>query len=81
MRCPRDFGLISFDDHPWLDCFHPRLTTVDLPKYELGAAAIRILLERVAAVKAGQTPEPVTLTMAARLRVRESCGFMQRNRA
>ena len=81
MRCPQDFGLISFDDHPWLDCFHPRLTTVDLPKYELGAAAIRILLERVAAVKAGQTPEPVTLTMAARLRVRESCGFMQRNRA
>lgn len=80
MRCPRDFGLISFDDHPWLDCFHPRLTTVDLPKYELGSAAIRLLLERIAAVKAGHAPEPVKLTLAPRLRVRESCGFVQRSR-
>jgi LacI family transcriptional regulator len=40
MRCPDDFGLVSFDDYPWLGCFTPRLTTIELPKYELGETAV-----------------------------------------
>ena len=38
LRCPEDFGLVSFDDYPWLGIFHPRLTTVELPKYQLGSS-------------------------------------------
>jgi LacI family transcriptional regulator len=72
MRCPEDFGLVSFDDYPWLSCFRPRLTTIELPKYELGEAAIRLLLERIQ----GKRSTPVTVNLATQLRVRESCGFM-----
>jgi DNA-binding LacI/PurR family transcriptional regulator len=37
LRCPEDFGLVSFDDYSWLSVFRPRLTTVELPKHELGS--------------------------------------------
>jgi LacI family transcriptional regulator len=48
LRCPEDFGLVSFDDYPWLGIFRPRLTTVELPKYQLGTEAAELLLERIA---------------------------------
>jgi len=71
MACPDDFGLVSFDDYPWLRCFRPRLTTVDLPKYELGAKAAQLLLERVS----GKQGRSTVQKLAPRLCVRESCGF------
>jgi len=71
LRCPEDFALVSFDDYPWLGCFRPRLTTIELPKYELGEMAVRLLLERVE----GKRTQPVTVNLMPQLRVRESCGF------
>lgn len=72
MQCPEDFALVSFDDYPWLGCFRPRLTTVELPKYELGDAAVRLLLERIQ----GNRSKARSVTLLPQLRVRESCGFM-----
>jgi LacI family transcriptional regulator len=72
LRCPEDFALVSFDDYPWLGCFHPRLTTIELPKYELGDTAVQLLLERIQSKRS----QPVTVNLATQLRVRESCGFM-----
>jgi LacI family transcriptional regulator len=78
MRCPEDFAMVSFDDYPWLGCFRPRLTTIELPKYELGETTVRLLLERIQ----GKRTHPVTVNLSPQLRVRESCGFMLRtNRA
>ncbi|HUJ94234.1 MAG TPA: LacI family DNA-binding transcriptional regulator [Terriglobales bacterium] len=76
MRCPEDFALVSFDDYPWLGCFRPRLTTIELPKYELGENAVRLLLGRIQ----GEHTQPVTINLQPQLRVRESCGFMLRGR-
>jgi LacI family transcriptional regulator len=76
MRCPEDFALVSFDDYPWLGCFRPRLTTIELPKYELGDSGVRLLLERLS----GKNSRAATITLAPQLRVRESCGFMLRAR-
>jgi LacI family transcriptional regulator len=76
MRCPEDFALVSFDDYPWLGCFRPRLTTIELPKYELGDTGVRLLLERLS----GKNSRAATITLAPQLRVRESCGFMLRAR-
>ncbi len=73
MRCPEDFALASFDDYPWLGFFRPRLTTVDLPKYELGATAAQMLLERIA----GKRGRPRTRKLMPQLCVRDSCGFTQ----
>jgi len=72
MSCPEDFGLVSFDDYPWLGCFRPRLTTIELPKFELGDSAVALLLERLR----GNGNRPQKVTLLPQLRVRESCGFM-----
>jgi LacI family transcriptional regulator len=71
LRCPEDFGLVSFDDYPWLGIFRPRLTTVELPKYQLGYQAAELLLERIA----GNRGKGVVRKLMTELRVRESCGF------
>lgn len=71
IQCPQDIALATFDDYPWLGCFRPRLTTVELPKYELGKASVRLLIDRIA----GSRKRVATLKLAPVLRVRDSCGF------
>lgn len=71
LRCPEDFGLVSFDDYPWLGIFRPKLTTVELPKYQLGYQAAELLLERIA----GKRGKGIVRKLQPELRVRESCGF------
>ncbi|MGH9377467.1 MAG: LacI family DNA-binding transcriptional regulator [Terriglobia bacterium] len=74
MECPSDFGLISFDDFPWLRYFRPRLTTIDVPKYEIGAAGAQKLLLRLA----GKNGPHSVVKLKPKLTVRESCGFAMR---
>jgi DNA-binding LacI/PurR family transcriptional regulator len=71
LKCPEDYGLVSFDDYPWLSIFRPRLTTVELPKYQLGHEAASLLLDRIG----GKTGPAIFLKLLPELRVRESCGF------
>jgi LacI family transcriptional regulator len=73
LRCPEDFGLVSFDDYPWLGIFRPRLTTVELPKHQLGSEAAELLIRRIT----GDTSKPVVKKLQPELRIRESCGFAQ----
>lgn len=73
LRCPEDFGLVSFDDYPWLGIFRPRLTTVELPKHQLGSEAAELLIQRIT----GDRSKPVVRKLATELRIRESCGFAQ----
>ena len=71
LTCPDDFGLVSFDDYPWLGVFRPRLTTVELPKHQLGAEAAKLLIERIS----GSRTKAVVKKLQPELRIRESCGF------
>ena len=71
LKCPEDFGLVSFDDYPWLSVFRPRLTTVELPKHQLGNEAAELLIQRIE----GDTSPPVVRKLQPELRIRESCGF------
>jgi LacI family transcriptional regulator len=48
LRVPDDISIVGFDDIPLAAYFDPPLTTVRLPAYELGHAAGRALLERIA---------------------------------
>jgi LacI family transcriptional regulator len=77
VRCPHDLALVTCDDYPWLDYFTPRLTTVDLPKQQLGAEAARLLIDRLA--RGGRDFQ--TVTLPATLCVRESCGAALRQGA
>ncbi|MFG2678046.1 LacI family DNA-binding transcriptional regulator [Streptomyces sp. NPDC048392] len=49
LSVPADLALCCFDDFAWADLFSPRLTAVAQPSRELGAQAVRMLLERLAA--------------------------------
>jgi LacI family transcriptional regulator len=71
LRCPEDFGLVSFDDYPWLGIFRPRLTTVELPKHQLGSEAAELLIKRIT----GDDGKPVVRKLQPELRIRQSCGF------
>ncbi|HZF92117.1 LacI family DNA-binding transcriptional regulator [Streptomyces sp.] len=44
---PGDLALACFDDFAWADLFSPRLTAIAQPSRELGATAVRVLLERL----------------------------------
>lgn len=70
LRVPDDIALVAFDDFAWTDLFHPRLTTAAQPCRQIGATAVRLLLERLA------TPDlkPRVIRLPVELRHRESCG-------
>ena len=67
---PQDLALVAFDDFPWADYFHPRLTAMRQPLDELGRRAVELLLERMA------EPDrpPGSERLAPTLVVRDSCG-------
>lgn len=70
VEVPRDLALVAFDDFPWADLFHPRLTTMAQPTRQLGERAVAMLLERLA--------DPERPVRKVRLKPtfvqRESCG-------
>ncbi|MFI7411563.1 substrate-binding domain-containing protein [Streptomyces sp. NPDC049627] len=48
MSVPDDIALCCFDDFAWADLFSPRLTAIAQPSRDIGAAAVRVLLDRLA---------------------------------
>ncbi|WP_217544303.1 LacI family DNA-binding transcriptional regulator [Streptomyces sp. GbtcB6] len=50
LSVPDDIALCCFDDFAWADLFSPRLTAIAQPSRELGAEAVRVLLERLASL-------------------------------
>ncbi|MGV9244119.1 LacI family DNA-binding transcriptional regulator [Streptomyces sp. NPDC003710] len=49
LSVPGDLALVCFDDFAWADLFSPRLTAIAQPSREIGAEAVRLLLERLEA--------------------------------
>ncbi|KOT29145.1 LacI family transcriptional regulator [Streptomyces caelestis] len=48
LSVPGDIALCCFDDFAWADLFTPRLTAIAQPSRDLGARAVRVLLDRLA---------------------------------
>jgi LacI family transcriptional regulator len=44
LSCPKDVGLIGFDDHDWGDIMTPPLTVVKQPTFEMGVRAAKTLI-------------------------------------
>lgn len=69
LSCPKEVSVVGIDDFPWANAFTPRLTVVRQPVEEIGRAAVRLLLARIA----GQAPQPVHEVLRSDLVIRDSC--------
>lgn len=70
LRVPEDVSVIGFDDIEFAAIIRPALTTIHQPKYEMGWAAIEVLLRH--AERPGATM-PEHRLMEVKLVERESC--------
>jgi LacI family transcriptional regulator, galactose operon repressor len=70
LTVPDDLALVAFDDFPWADVFHPRLTTMAQPTELIGREAVRMVLARLT------NPDipPRRVVMPPRFVHRDSCG-------
>ena len=66
---PRDLSVIGFDDSTPAKLITPALTTVHIPKEEMGRAAVNVLLDRIR----GGHREHLRVEFPCRLVVRASC--------
>ena len=69
ISCPTDIALATFDDLALDSPFHPHLTTVVQPSYEIGARAATILMDRI---EGRLNQEPSIVRVAPTLILRES---------
>jgi LacI family transcriptional regulator len=70
IRVPEDVAIVGVDDIQLATYLTPPLTTVRLPKLELGRQAVKMLIERART----DDPTPVSITLPHELVIRESCG-------
>lgn len=70
LHIPEDIAVTGFDDIPFARDLDPPLTTIHVPKEQMGQFAVRKLIERI------HTPDlpPIIQMMPTTLVVRRSCG-------
>ena len=76
LAIPKDFSVVAVAARHWSEDFRPQLTAADMPAAEMGAQAVDLLLERIAAPQAA--PRQVLLTPPISLR--SSTGPVPRGR-
>jgi LacI family transcriptional regulator len=69
VRCPEDVALATFDDLAEDRAFHPRLTVIAQPGYEIGSRGATLLMDRI---ERKVTRKPSVIRVAPTLIVRES---------
>jgi len=70
LSVPGDVALCCFDDFSWAELFTPRLTAISQPSKEIGAEAVKRLLERLASPRRPGR----TVRLPSTLIHRTSCG-------
>ena len=70
LETPRDIAFVSFDELTPDDFFHPAVTCVLQPTFEIGYRAVEVLLDRIE--KGKVEGRPAKIRLPATLVVRES---------
>ncbi|BDI23427.1 LacI family transcriptional regulator [Herbiconiux sp. L3-i23] len=68
LRVPTDIAFATFDGFNHPDLFEPRLTTIRQPAFDMGASAVRLLVDRLA----NDPGSPRTVRLQQRLELRSS---------
>lgn len=68
LRVPEDLAVVGFDNISFASMCDPMLTTISQPKYDLGCAAMELLLRKIQ----GELKEPVEIVLENELIIRES---------
>jgi LacI family transcriptional regulator len=76
IRVPEDIAIVSIDDVDLASYLTPPLTTVRLPKMELGQQVVKMLIEQARQ----DDPVPISVVLPNELIIRESCGYRLRSR-
>src|SRR5262245_59807905 len=66
VRVPHDLSIVGWDDVPYASLVTPPLTPVRVPRYELGQAAAKKLLDLLAGRAAGPAEAPLPLELVVR---------------
>ena len=74
VRVPRDLSIVGWDDVPYASLVTPPLTTVRVPRYELGQAAAEKLLDLIEGRPADLTAAPLALELIRRQSCRPAGG-------
>lgn len=77
LEVPKDVSLVGFDDIEWATHTMPGLTTIKIYKKEIGAAAVKKLIEQIE----DKAALPVKNVMPVKLVLRESCAPLRRGHA
>jgi LacI family transcriptional regulator len=70
LRVPEDVSVVGFDNVPESVLCSPSLTTIAQPLHDIGATALRMLVEMLA----GREPDPAHVCLATRMVERDSTG-------
>src|SRR5262249_7136262 len=66
VRVPRDLSIVGWDDVPYSSLVTPPLTTVRVPRYELGQVAAQKLLDLIAGRPGDAREPPLPLELVVR---------------
>jgi LacI family transcriptional regulator len=72
IKIPEEIALIGFNDIEFTSMKGIELTTIGQKKYEMGALAVKTLVERV---EGGKTGSPKEIILEPELIIRKTCGF------
>ena len=75
LKTPRDIGFVTFDELTTDDFFHPGITCVLQPTFDIGYRAVQVLLNRIEKGRVGVEDPPDKVRLPATLVVRESSEF------
>lgn len=70
LRVPQEMALAGYDNREWSRVFHPKLTTVSLPAYQMGQKAAELLWLKLQ----GDVADLDEVKICGQLYIRESCG-------
>jgi len=73
LKCPQNISVVGYDDFDWESVFHPRLTVIAQPAYEMGETAANLLIKIIRDGINSLSNKKVILS--AELKIRESCGI------